>query len=326
MLNLRTDLALEAQEMYAEANRENAEIEGVAVTSEKVEKVRITEVKITSENGEKSLGKPCGTYITLESPSIQSMDPETSEKISLLMKEQLLKLIRLKKEDKVLVVGLGNWNITPDALGPKVVSEIMVTKHLIDYIPEHVDENLRPVCAISPGVLGITGVETSEIVKGIVEKIKPDLVIAIDALASRNSDRISSTIQLTDTGIHPGSGVGNKREGLNRQTLGVPVVAIGVPTVVEAVCVANDILKNLLNSLYEETKEHKTIHTFIQTLRDSERYELLKEVVDEKQGGMIVTPKEIDSVISHIAKVISNGINLSLHDGIDLAYIESFTF
>ncbi len=326
MFPFRTDLALEAQEMYREVQRASSQIDGVIVKNRKVDQISVTEVKITNENGVKALGKPCGTYITLESPSIQSMDPEASETISLLVKEQILKLIDLDREDKVLVVGLGNWNITPDALGPKVVSEIMVTKHLIDYIPEKIDENLRPVCAISPGVLGITGLETSDIIKGIIEKTRPDLVIAIDALASRNSERISSTIQLTDTGIHPGSGVGNKRTGLNRETLGVPVVAIGVPTVVEAVCVANDILKNLLSSLYEETKEHSAIQEFIKTLMHSERYELLKAVVDEKQGKMIVTPKEIDSVISHISKVIANGINLSLHEGIDLEYIESFTF
>lgn len=326
MFNLRTDLALEAQEMYVETNGEISEADGVIVRHSHENGILVTEVRITGESGEKALGKPCGTYITLESSSIPSMDPETSEAISLLLKEQLLKLIHLNRQDKVLVVGLGNWNITPDALGPKVVSEVMVTKHLIDYIPEHVDENLRPVCAVSPGVLGITGLETSEIVKGIVEKTKPDLVIAIDALASRNSDRINAMIQLTDTGIHPGSGVGNKREGLNRKTLGVPVIAIGVPTVVEAVCVANDVLSNLLNSLYEGTKDHKEVQTFLKTLKEAERYELLKAVVDEKQAEMIVTPKEIDSVISHISKVISNGINLSLHEGIDLEYIENFTF
>ncbi len=326
MFPFRTDLALEAQEMYAESQDASSGIDGVKVQTLQVDNVSVTEVNITNERGAQVLGKPCGTYITLESPSIQSMDPETSEHISLLVKEQLSKLIHLGEQDKVLVVGLGNWNITPDALGPKVVSKIMVTKHLIDYIPEKMDENLRPVCAISPGVLGITGLETSDIIKGIIDKTQPDLVIAIDALASRNSERISSTIQLTDTGIHPGSGVGNKRAGLNQETLGVPVIAIGVPTVVEAVCVANDILRNLLDSLYEETKEHSAIQEFIKALIQSERYELLKAVVDEKQGQMIVTPKEIDSVISHISKVIANGINLSLHEGIDLEYIESFTF
>ncbi len=326
MWNMRTDLALEAQEMYMESNPSQKQADGVIIRRSRQKDVLITHVEITNKKGEQALGKPCGRYITLESNSIQSMDPVISESISLLLKQQLMELYHLTKEDKVLVVGLGNWNITPDALGPKVISEIMVTKHLIDYIPEHIDKKLRPVCAISPGVLGITGLETGDIIKGIVDKIAPSLVIAIDALASRNSDRISSTIQLTDTGIHPGSGVGNKRSGLNSETLGVPVIAIGVPTVVEAVCVANDILKNLLNSLYAETKEHRAIQAFLKTLMDAERYELLKSVVNEKQGEMLVTPKEIDSVISHISKVIANGINLSLHEGIDLAYIESFTY
>jgi len=163
------------------------------------------------------MGKPKGNYITLEAPGIKDRDPVFEESISEEMAQELKKILPLHKDSKVLVVGLGNWNITPDALGPKVVDRVMVTRHILELIPDQVDERVRSVCAIAPGVLGITGIETGEIIKGIVEKVKPDVVVAIDALASRRADRIGTTIQIADTGINPGSGIGNKRMELNEK-------------------------------------------------------------------------------------------------------------
>lgn len=325
MVNIRTDLALEAREIYNE-DRKTDKIEGVKFKKVKEGEILITTVEITDDESSEKLGKPKGKYITLESPKIKSMDPDFSREISYALKKQLEKIISLNKNDTVLIVGLGNWNITPDALGPKVVSQIMVTKHLKDYIPEHIDEDIRPVSAISPGVLGITGVETSDIIEGLVKKIKPELVIAIDALASKSPERISTTIQITDTGINPGSGVGNKREGLNFDTLNVPVVAIGVPTVVDAVSIASDLTNKLFTNIINNTDKNSKVYSVINSLRESGEEKLIRAVIDDEERELMVTPKEVDNVISHISKVISNGINLALHKDIDLEYIESFTF
>lgn len=324
MINIRTDLALEAREMYNES-KDTEEISGVEFKKEEEKGVLITTVEIKNEESGKKLKKPVGKYITLESPQIKSMDPEFSKEVSYLIKKQLEKIISLDKNDNVLVVGLGNWNITPDALGPKVVSQIMVTKHLKDYMPEYIDEDIRGVSAISPGVLGLTGVETSDIISGLIKKVKPSLVIAIDALASKSPERISTTIQITDTGINPGSGVGNKREGLNYETLKVPVVAIGVPTVVDAVAIAAELTHKLFSKILENTEENSDVYSVVNTLKQKGEEQLIRSVSDNKEE-LMVTPKEVDNIISHISKVISNGINLALHSGIDLEYIESFTF
>lgn len=325
MINIRTDLALEAREIYNE-NKNTEEISGVEFKKTKENEIDVTTVEIKTQESAAKLGKPVGKYITLESPRIKSMDPEFSKEVSYLLKKQLEKIIKLDKNDNVLIVGLGNWNITPDALGPKVVSQIMVTKHLKDYMPEHIDEDIRAVSAISPGVLGITGVETSDIIFGLVKKIKPKLVIAIDALASKSPERISTTIQITDTGINPGSGVGNKREGLNFETLKVPVVAIGVPTVVDAVSIAAELTDKLFSKILENADKNSGVYSVIKTLKQSGEESLIRSVVEDEQRELMVTPKEVDNIISHISKVISNGINLALHNGIDLEYIESFTF
>ena len=325
MINLRTDLALEAREIYSDGKKD-VEIGGVTFYKEEINDIAVTTVEITNEEGMKNLNKPIGRYITLESQRIKSMDPEFSKEISYVLKNQLEKIIKLEKNDTVLVVGLGNWNITPDALGPKVISEIMVTKHLKDYMPEHMDDDIRAVSAISPGVLGITGVETSDIISGIVRKIKPSLVIAIDALASKSPERISSTIQITDTGINPGSGRGNKRAGLNSDTLKVPVVAIGVPTVVDALSIAAELTNRLFTKILENSDENSEVYSVIKTLRENGEENLIRQVIEDEKRELMVTPKEVDNLISHISTVIANGINLALHKNIDLEYIESFTF
>ena len=207
-----------------------------------------------------------------------------------------------------MVVGLGNIYVTPDALGPKVINDIEVTRHMIKYLPQYVKEGARNVSAISPGVLGTTGIETVEILKGIVENIHPKLIIVIDALASRSIERISSTVQISDTGIVPGAGVGNTRKEISQRTLGVPVVAIGIPTVVETAVLVNDSLDLFISKLQDEAKSND----YLNKLKNNDNYEEIKEALNPSDYNMIVTPKEIDELINNMANVVAKGINLSL--------------
>jgi len=204
--NIRTDLVLEAHELLKENEFKNERREppGVDVENDGTEDIRITRVRVTSPTGEAAIGKPMGNYITLEVPRLKENDQELYEETCKALAKELTRVLSLKDDSTILVIGLGNWNVTPDALGPKVVSRLMVTRHLLEYVPDQVDEGVRPVCAVSPGVLGITGIETGEIVRGIVDRVKPDVVIAIDALASRKMERVNTTIQIADTGISPG--------------------------------------------------------------------------------------------------------------------------
>ena len=234
MYNFRTDLALERRDIYKKINKLQ-EIDGVESTEEDVnENVKVSRVKITNQNGEQALGKPIGNYVTIDVKKLKLAGEEEIQKTSETVTNELRKIIDLHtdKQGDILVVGLGNIYVTPDSLGPKVINEIDVTRHIIKYLPQYIDEGTRPVSAISPGVLGTTGIETVEILKGIVDNIQPKLLIVIDALASRSIERISSTIQISDTGIVPGAGVGNTRQEISQNTLGIPVVAIGIPTVV----------------------------------------------------------------------------------------------
>lgn len=309
MRNIRTDLAIEASALYNKPPEEIEKIDGVKISTEKYEEITVTHVQITNENGEKAIGKKIGNYITIESPKIRDNDEDAFENTSLILEEKLKKILKLDKESTVLAVGLGNWNVTPDALGPKVISNLLVTRHLFEYVPEHIDENARPVCAVSPGVLGLTGIETSEIIKGITDMVNPDIIIAIDALASRKTDRISTTIQITDTGITPGSGVGNKRKGLDKDYLGVPVIAIGVPTVVDAATVANDAIELLIENIARSTSDNSSMRKIADSFDIEHRYPLIKEVLTPYVGDLIVTPKEVDGIIEEVSKIIANGIN-----------------
>ncbi|MCX7842411.1 MAG: GPR endopeptidase [Clostridia bacterium] len=327
--NIRTDLALEAHELFRqqamkEMLQERGEPPGVDVENAGDEDIRITRVRVTSPTGEASIGKPMGNYITLEVPRLRDNDQELYERTCKFLANELASLITIGEKDAVLVVGLGNWNVTPDALGPKVISSMMVTRHLLEYVPEQVDEGVRPVCAIAPGVLGITGIETGEIVKGIVDRVKPKAIIAIDALASRKTERVSTTIQLADTGIAPGSGVGNKRMELSQATLGVPVIAIGVPTVVDAATMANDTIDLVMDSLIKEASQGTEFYNMLKSIDRNEKYELIQEVLKPYIGNLIVTPKEIDDIIEKISKVIANGLNIALHKGITLQDVNRY--
>lgn len=210
MYNFRTDLALERQELLERTNKDEKELDGIEVEEKDInEKIKVSKVKITNENGEKLIGKPKGTYVTIDIKKLKIATNEDIENAANILSEELKELVNMhiKSEEDVLIVGLGNEYITPDSLGPKVISNIEVTRHIIKYMPEYIEKGTRPISAISPGVLGTTGIETLEILEGIVSNVKPKLLIVIDALASRSIERISSTIQISDTGIVPGAGV-----------------------------------------------------------------------------------------------------------------------
>ncbi len=326
----RTDLAIEARELYVESGALEADLDGVETESaDEGNGISLTRVRITNEKGEKLLGKPRGNYITIEMPSRFYGEQEIYEHMCRTCAKELKPLLDTKltsDEDTVLVVGLGNWNITADALGPKVLDSLMVTRHLKEYIPEEIDEGVRPVCAVSPGVLGLTGVETGEIVRGITDRVKPALVIAIDALCSRKIERINTTIQIADTGITPGAGIGNERKALNEDTLGVPVIAIGVPTVVDAATIAGDSINMLLEHLKENAKENEGLYKMLSGIAEEDKYALIKQAITPSVGDFIVAPKEVDSVIRDIASVIANGINISVHRGIGLEDVNKYVF
>ena len=253
--SIHTDLALEEKERF---ESDHVEVQGVTVeeTYDEEQEIRITKVKIETEKGARTMGKPVGTYITMEAPNMAVPDEEYHREISEELAKYIKELIKIQKEDYVvLVVGLGNRQVTPDALGPHVADNLAITRHIVKEYGKYAmgEETVRMTSAIVPGVMAQTGMETLEIVRGIVRETEPDLVIAVDALAARNSKRLNRTIQIADTGINPGSGVGNHRNGINEDTVGVPVIAIGVPTVVDAATIVNDTMENLIMAL--ETSE-----------------------------------------------------------------------
>ncbi|QCX32421.1 GPR endopeptidase [Caloramator sp. E03] len=323
MFNIRTDLAVEAREIYKKSNKR--EVPGVKVdVEEEMEGIRITTVEVENEVGAKIIGKPIGIYITMEIPGIRHYDADFHDELSKSLAKQLTKLVHLEKNQTALVVGLGNWNVTPDSLGPKVVSKLMITRHLKQYMPDQIEEGIYSVCALSPGVLGITGIETAEIIQGVIEKIKPDVLIAIDALSSRKMERVVSTIQLGNTGISPGSGVGNKRMELTYKSLGIPVIAIGVPTVVDAATMSNDTIDLMIDTLIEQSKDNKDFYNMLKRVDKEEKYGMIKEILNPYIGDLMVTPKEIDSLIEDMSKIIANGINICLHPAIELKDVNRY--
>lgn len=326
--NIRCDLAIEAKEMITEIQGEDYVIPGVSVDTESVHSyIHITRVHVESEDGQRELGKEPGHYVTLEMPARFYGQQKIYEEMCQVCAKELNRLTdqHLKSEnDSVLVIGLGNWNITADALGPRVIHSLMITRHLKEYMPQEIDEGIRPVCGISPGVLGLTGIETGEIVRGLVERLHPDLVIAIDALCSRKVERINTTIQFSDTGITPGEGVGNKRQSINHQNLGVPVIAIGVPTVVDAATIAGDSIDWVIRRLKNEMESEQPLYRFLKELEGEDKYGLIRESIAPVFGNFIVAPKEVDSVIEDISKVIANGINIALHKGITLSDVDRY--
>jgi spore protease len=326
MYAVRTDLALEARELVSQTSGEK--IPGLNAETKEESGVTITSLQITTEHAAQTLGKPMGHYLTIETPQLRDKDSDLQHRISTLFAHhfaQYLHKIGISKEAKVLIVGLGNWNVTPDALGPMVVENVLVTRHYFELMPDQVEPGYRQVSAIAPGVLGITGIETSEIVRGIVDKSKPDVVIAIDALASKALERVNTTIQIANTGIHPGSGVGNKRKGLTEQELGIPVIAIGVPTVVYASTIVNSTIEMLLRNFEQQTEHTGAILGLLSSLTETERLEMVKEVLDPLGHNLLVTPKEIDQFIEDMAHLIATGLNAALHEAVHQQNVGAFT-
>lgn len=289
----RTDMAIERRDLYKNANKVEDEIKGIECEEVEKDDIKITRVKITNSEGEKALDRKMGNYITIDLKRVNNITTEKEDMIINTFSEELKKIIEENSNqgDEVLIVGLGNLYATPDSLGSKVVQNIEITRHIKIYLPNAIDPNTRSVSAITPGVLGTTGVETIEIVKGIVDNIKPKFVIAIDSLCSKNIDRINKSIQIADTGIIPGGGVGNKQEELSKETLGIPVIGIGVPTVLDAATIVTD-----------------TLNTCKINISENEIVEKMKL----NNCNFIVTPKEIDSLIESMSTIISDGINITL--------------
>ena len=325
-VNMRTDLALEVSEALQRENQA-ANIPGVSVKrlENTEDEIKITRVVIKNEEGVKEMGKPKGTYITIENPYMQVNDPDAHEKVIQVFAKELLTLLPKSKDKSVLVVGLGNRNATPDALGPRVATKVVVTRHIEAKLPWQIDESVCDLSALTPGVMGITGIETSEIIRGVVDKIKPDYVLVVDALGARNAQRVNTTIQINNTGIQPGAGIGNKRKAINEKNMGCPVIAIGVPTVVDAATLVSDMMDHLINAMLGETQDQE-FYQMLQRLSKQEKYLLVKEVLYPHIGNMFVTPKEIDEVIEYLSNIISNGINIAMHPGIQAEDINRFKY
>ncbi|MCL1786560.1 MAG: GPR endopeptidase [Defluviitaleaceae bacterium] len=314
--SIRTDLAIEMREHLC--GHSDTAIPGVEITMEQDEALgaTVTWVQVTNKAGAQAMGKPIGNYITLEANAIKENAPEAHEAIVKILARKLGRLHQLPPDATVLVVGLGNRHVTPDALGPKVCEKLLVTRHIGQEVPQDLAGRLRAVCALSPGVMGITGIETAEIVKGVVEKTCPDLVIAIDALAARRTSRINATIQISDAGINPGAGLGNKRMAINQDSMGVPVVAIGVPTVVDAATLVNDTMEKMLDAMAEAAPKGDLFYNMLADMQTVDRYGLITEILDPYTGNMFVTPKEVDAVIGRLSKIIADTLNIALHPGI----------
>ena len=312
MISIRTDLALEATEICEE---QSTALDGVVVDTKELEDCTITTVEIINEIGSKIMNKEIGKYITLESDLMKFDDDDSREKVINYLKDELIEIFGTDQSKKTLIIGLGNWNITSDALGPRAVSKTLVTRHIFKNYNKDYDDDFSEVAALSPGVMGITGIETVEIVKSIVDKIKPDRVVAIDALASRKMERVNSTIQISTGGIAPGGGVGNKRKALDKSYLGVDVIAIGVPTVVDAATLTIDVLDLAIDNLIEVSQENSEFYKMLTKLKEEEKYQLIKDSLDPYDKNLIVTPKDIDETIENLAIIISEGLNRSLHPG-----------
>lgn len=298
MEHRRTDLAAEAREIWREAERRQGDPDGVVSEEYETEGLPVHAVEIRTEEGARALGKPVGRYVTIDIDALISKEEDAFARVTAAISAELRAMLLPVEGGEVMVAGLGNREITPDAVGPHTAEKIIATRHLLERMPDQFGA-LRSVTVVSPGVLGTTGIETGEILLGIKDKIKPGLMLVVDALASRSSRRLCRTVQLANTGVVPGSGVGNSRFALNFETLGIPCVAVGVPTVVDAATLAADII--------EESG-------------GTADFALLRE----KHGDTFVTLKEIDLHIADCSKAIAYGVNLALQESLSLGDVELF--
>lgn len=308
---LNIDLAVEAHELLRGAA--DKEVPGVIEQVRQGEYVKVNTIIIKDENGAKRMGKPVGTYVTIESPPLKINDPYVKSEIIEVMEKSMHSLLgnRLKPGDTVLLVGLGNWRATPDSLGPKFIEYSPITRHYHQHAPQALVEGMRPVCGIAPGVLGITGLETFEVIKGVVENVKPAAMVVVDALAATNVDRIGTTIQMANTGIQPGAGVGNARVALTEEALGIPVIAIGCPTIVNASIIAHEAIRKFcLNSGA--------------MFNDIQAVEATKAVLSRFGGNLGVTPQEIDDIVENTSRILAMGVGKSLFPGIAQEQLELY--
>ncbi|NGP43500.1 GPR endopeptidase [Bacillaceae bacterium SIJ1] len=347
---IRTDLAVEAVERVQSET-------GVSSKTRDIDGITETTVVI-SEEGEHWTGKKKGTYITLESAGLRTGDADHKKTVETVFAKTLRSVLQeagLGPDASCMVIGLGNKQVTPDALGPLVMERLLVTRHLFHLQPERVSEGFRSVSALTPGVMGLTGIETSDIIFGVLQKTKPDFVLAIDALAASSIERVNATIQMSDTGIHPGSGVGNKRKEISKETLGIPVISIGVPTVVDAVTITSNTIDFMLKHFGREAEEGDAPRrslapasmTFgekkeltdehmpdeeergvylgvIGQLNEQEKRRFIHEVLAPMGHNLMVTPKEVDAFAEDTAHVLANGLNLALHEAITEDNLSSY--
>ena len=322
--DIHTDLALEAHELAASHNR----IPGVVIQSNDEDGVHITRMHIQTEEGAKQIGKMHGHYITIEVPALRKGDTNVQDRVATLFArefELFLERVGVIRDSSLLAVGLGNWNVTPDALGPMVVENILVTRHYFELMPQEVAPGYRPVSAIAPGVMGTTGIESSDIIAGVIDKVKPAADHRHRCAGIDGADRVNTTIQIADTGIHPGSGIGNKRRGLTQETLGVPVIAIGVPTVVYASTIVNNAMDMVFDHMKEQTSNTQPIFGVFGNLPEQERLQLVKEVLQPLGHDLLVTPKEVDKFMEDIANIIASGLNAALHEAVDTSNVAAYT-
>ncbi|RYL90384.1 GPR endopeptidase [Sporolactobacillus sp. Y61] len=348
---VRTDLAIES------GVKKGSGLNGVTMDEKVEDGINITRMRIHPDAAASIRKKP-GLYLTFEAKLLRSGDTEAEEKAEKVFARyfaQFLKDLNISHDATCLVVGLGNWKVTPDALGPAVVENVLVTKHLFDLQPQNVQKGYRPVSAITPGVMGVTGIETSDIILGVIEKTKPDFLIAVDALAARSIERVNTTIQVADSGIHPGSGIGNNRKELSRDTLGIPVIAVGIPTVVDAVTITSDVLDLVLRHLGHQmnntspssslvpsflppgrkedpgswqmpSKENRAAFLgMVGTLSTEEKEQLIQEALGASGTRLMVTPKEVDFFIEKMGNVLAQGLNAALHSLVNQENVGHFT-
>ncbi|TFB24861.1 GPR endopeptidase [Filobacillus milosensis] len=354
----RTDLAVEARQMFIEQNPDKKhELDGIIINEYEEEEFKLTRVVI-DEQGAERVGKKAGNYITVESQQLRRLEKDFGRKSATILAQEIKRLIEKHKipmDAKCLIVGLGNGYVTPDALGPNTVNKLYVTTHLFNLHPEMVGEGDRSVSAFTPGVMGLTGMETSDIIFGVVNKTNPDFMIVVDALAARSIDRVNTTLQLSDTGINPGSGVGNDRKEVSKETLNIPVFSIGIPTVVDAVTITNDTIDYILKHFGREMEEgdqpgkaltpagmdfgerrtytdedlpdeeaRQTYLGIVGALKEDEKRQLIREVLRPTGHNLIVTPKEVDEVINYMSEVVASAINQALHESINAENAKHF--
>ena len=310
-MEFRTDMADERRDLYRKANQIEDEINGIECEEEERYGNKITRVRILNEEGERALNKKKGNYITIDLNKVSNLEKDEQEKIEDIISEEISMLVNkilTSSEEEVLVVGLGNNDLICDSLGSKVIENIEVTRHVKKYYPQFLKDGARSISSFAPSVMGKTGIETLEIIQGISSKINPKLIIAIDSLASRSISRVNKSIQISDTGIIPGGGVGNEQKAITFENLGIPVIAIGVPTAVETAVIVNDALNLFIENMQRTDKSND----YLKELKEENNYEEIKNALNPYDYNLIVTPKEVDELTEGLASLISNAINFAL--------------